>query len=96
MTFEQNVLKGLVRCGLDLDSISSKSPLGIAVSGGADSVALLLSLVALFDSEKLRVITPQGHQGEEHAHRHRDAGSQAVDAVGDVHGVHRSHDDKDA
>ena len=69
MTFEQNVLKGLVRCGLDLDSISSKSPLGIAVSGGADSVALLLSLVALFDSEKLRVITVN------HGIRHTDESS---------------------
>ena len=49
MTFEQNVLKGLVRSGLNPDSISSKSPLGIAVSGGADSVALLISLSAIFD-----------------------------------------------
>ena len=55
--FEKKVLVGLKSCGVELDSVSSKSPLGIAVSGGADSVSLLISLASIFDSSFLRVIT---------------------------------------
>ena len=55
--FEKKVLFGLKYCGIDTESISDNSPLGIAVSGGADSVSLLLSLSSLFSSRILRVIT---------------------------------------
>ena len=55
--FEKKVLSGLKSCGIDSDSISQKSPLGIAVSGGADSVSLLLSLSSIFEPSCLRVIS---------------------------------------
>ncbi|MBB5226365.1 tRNA lysidine(34) synthetase TilS [Treponema ruminis] len=55
--FEKKVLDGLKSCGIEAAAISEKSPLGIAVSGGADSISLLLSLASIFDSSFLRVIT---------------------------------------
>jgi tRNA(Ile)-lysidine synthase len=55
--FENKVLSGLKSCGIEIDSVSKNSPLGVAVSGGADSVSLLLSLASIFDSSCLRVIT---------------------------------------
>jgi len=51
--FEKKVLKGLSHCGCGSECHS----LGIAVSGGADSLSLLLSLSSIFGSEKIRVIT---------------------------------------
>ena len=46
--FEEQVLKGLQSCSINLKSLSSqKSCIGAAVSGGADSVSLLVSLCAL-------------------------------------------------
>lgn len=57
LSFENKVLAGLKSCGVDLNSVSVNSPLGIAVSGGADSVSLLISLASIFDSSCLRVIT---------------------------------------
>ncbi|MBQ4377974.1 MAG: tRNA lysidine(34) synthetase TilS [Treponema sp.] len=62
--FEKNVLKGLSLCGVSSTTLTDHSYapeghflLGAAVSGGADSVSLLLGLVSLFGSEKIRVIT---------------------------------------
>ena len=43
LSFEKKVLAGLKKCGIQPDSVSEKSPLGLAVSGGADSVSLLLA-----------------------------------------------------
>ena len=46
--FEEHVLKGLQSCTINLKFLSSqKSCIGAAVSGGADSVSLLVSLCAL-------------------------------------------------
>lgn len=45
--FEKKVLNGLNLCGInpeDSNQINQKNPLGVAVSGGADSVSLLVSL----------------------------------------------------
>ena len=72
LPFENKVLSGLASCGIEPDSVSKKSPLGAAVSGGADSVSLLLSLCAVFGSEKLRVITVE--------HGIRSAGESGGDA----------------
>ena len=58
--FEEQVLKGLQSCAINLKSLSSqKSCIGAAVSGGADSVSLLISLCALCKSFSipLKVIT---------------------------------------
>ena len=55
--FEKKVLSGLKSCGIDFASVSQKSPLGIAVSGGADSVSLLISLSSIFEPSCLRAIT---------------------------------------
>lgn len=55
--FEKKVLSGLAASGIDVSAVSEKSPLGLAVSGGADSVSLLVSLSSVFDSSFLRVIT---------------------------------------
>jgi len=41
--FESKVLSGLTECGVDIKS-QKKFSIGVAVSGGADSIALLLSL----------------------------------------------------
>ena len=57
LPFEKKVFSGLLSCGVDRDSVSEASPLGVAVSGGADSLSLLLSLAAIFPSSLLRVIT---------------------------------------
>ena len=57
LPFEKKVLEGLQKCGVSFDSVSEASPLGVAVSGGADSVSLLLSLYQIFGSEKLRAVT---------------------------------------
>ena len=58
--FEEEVLKGLACCGLNLNELAAKGGLlGAAVSGGADSVSLLLSLCTLCKAHSipLRVIT---------------------------------------
>ena len=55
--FEKSILIGLKSCGIEPSAVSASSPLGLAVSGGADSVSLLVSLASLFDSLCLRVIT---------------------------------------
>ena len=58
--FEKKVWNGLIECGLQLDSPAGKvigggQRIGVAVSGGADSVSLLLSLSQFFSP--LYVIT---------------------------------------
>lgn len=53
MNFEDKVLQGLKNCGVfrnRKNQLDSKIKLGIGISGGADSVSLLLSLVSLSDS----------------------------------------------
>ena len=55
--FEKKILNGLVLCNIPPESVSEISPLGLAVSGGADSVSLLVSVRSLFCPEKIRVIT---------------------------------------
>lgn len=57
LPFEKKVFSGLFECGISFEAVSVSSPLGIAVSGGADSVSLLLSLASIFDYSCLRVIT---------------------------------------
>lgn len=56
LPLEKKVLSLLADSGVSV-LVSEKSPLGIAVSGGADSVSLLLSLRSIFDSKLLRVVT---------------------------------------
>ncbi len=58
--FEEHVLKGLQSCGINLKEASaSGSMLGAAVSGGADSVSLLVALCNLCKSYSipLKIIT---------------------------------------
>ncbi len=58
--FEEEVLKGLDSCNLNLKELAAKGGLlGLAVSGGADSVSLLLSLCNICKpySIPLKVIT---------------------------------------
>lgn len=59
--FEKKVLRGLNLCGIETGKINQKNPLGAAVSGGADSVSLLVSLSKIlehFDKKNcLEVIT---------------------------------------
>ena len=58
--FEQQVLKGLQTCKINLNQVASDGgSLGVAVSGGADSVSLLVSLCNLCKpcSVPLKVIT---------------------------------------
>ena len=60
LEFEEQVLKGLQSCAINLKFLSSqKSCLGAAVSGGADSVSLLVSLCVLCKpfSIPIKVIT---------------------------------------
>lgn len=57
LPFEKSVLSGLEQCGIHFDSVSDVSPLGVAVSGGADSVSLLLSLTEIFGCKKIRAVT---------------------------------------
>ena len=58
-SFENKVKKGLERCGICIEELKrSCLPLGIAVSGGADSLSLLVSLARIFNkSIPLKVIT---------------------------------------
>lgn len=58
-SFENKVLTGLERCGFSFDRLErSRLPLGIAVSGGADSLSLLVSLARIFNKTiPLKVIT---------------------------------------
>ena len=59
-SFEDKVLNGLERCGISLKQLEhSKLPLGVAVSGGADSVSLFVSLAHIFNTKNipLKVIT---------------------------------------
>ena len=57
LPFENKILSGLKACGIDFGKVSASSPLGIAVSGGADSLSLLFALSSVFASSCLRVIT---------------------------------------
>lgn len=63
--FEKRVLDGLVRCGVAADTVCTARPLGVAVSGGADSVSLLRALTAIFGAEALRVVTIDHNLREE-------------------------------
>ena len=46
--FEKNVQQALHNCGINLSNVSSDNyAIGAAVSGGADSVSLLVSLCVL-------------------------------------------------
>lgn len=59
-SFEADVLKGLEKCSVNLSQLAaSEACLGAAVSGGADSVSLLVSLAQLCKKNKvpLKVIT---------------------------------------
>ena len=54
--FEEKVKKNLIECGIKFDgTLNNTQKIGVAVSGGADSVSLLLSLSSIFSS--LYVIT---------------------------------------
>lgn len=58
--FEEKVKKNLIECGVSLDGLikdrsGGLQKIGVAVSGGADSISLLLALSSLFSS--LYVIT---------------------------------------
>ena len=67
-SFEAQVLKGLKSCKIDLKEIAaSKGVLGAAVSGGADSVSLLISLSELCRLYKipLKIITVNHNIREE-------------------------------
>lgn len=55
--FEKKLLSGLKECGISLADISEVTPLGVAVSGGADSISLLLALSSFIPENCLRVIT---------------------------------------
>lgn len=58
--FENKVLNGLNDCGVDLSSLeNSNKSIGVAVSGGADSISLLFSLSNLLKNKniKIKVIT---------------------------------------
>ena len=49
--FNKKVLQGLRQCGLDLEKLSAeKASIGVAVSGGADSVSLLVALCSVLKS----------------------------------------------
>lgn len=59
-SFEQSVLKGLLECGVDFEALEHQGKaLGVAVSGGADSVSLLLSLCSIlkYTAIPIKVIT---------------------------------------
>ena len=66
--FEASVLKGLDACGIKLSAVAaSGGVIGAAVSGGADSVSLLVSLCVLCKScsVPLKVITVNHYIREE-------------------------------
>ncbi|MBD5426141.1 MAG: tRNA lysidine(34) synthetase TilS [Treponema sp.] len=65
--FEKRVLSGLARCGIAADVVCAERPLGVAVSGGADSVSLLRALLAAFGAARLRVITVDHNLREKEA-----------------------------
>ena len=65
--FERQVLGGLARCGIAVDAVCAERPLGVAVSGGADSVSLLRALLAAFGAARLRVITVDHNLREKEA-----------------------------
>ena len=46
------------------------------------------------DAQLGKLLPHNAHHREENRHRNGDAGGQAVQPVGDVHRVHRTHDDK--
>lgn len=48
--FEKKVFRGLNLCGIEIGKINQKNPLGAAVSGGADSVSLLVSLSKILET----------------------------------------------
>jgi len=54
MNFIDSVKNGFSRCNVDIENISK---IGVAVSGGADSVSLLISLVEIFGHEKVFALT---------------------------------------
>lgn len=60
--FIKKVVDGFSKCNVE---ISSCNRIGVAVSGGADSVSLLLSLVEIFGKEKIFVITVNHNIREE-------------------------------
>ena len=55
--FEEKICRELARDGIADDSVTPEHPLGVAVSGGADSVSLLCALHAIFGAERLSAIT---------------------------------------
>ena len=55
--FEKKLHEGLRRCGVALEAVGEKTPLGVAVSGGADSVSLLRALTMIVGAKDLRVLT---------------------------------------
>ena len=63
--FEEKISSGLVSAGLPPESVCLEHPLGLAVSGGADSISLLLALLSLFDAALIRVITVNHNIREE-------------------------------
>lgn len=55
--FVQNIRKSLVACGVDFCSLrKSKAPLGLGISGGADSVSLFLSLCEILKEESVPLV----------------------------------------
>lgn len=56
-SFEKKVLSAFTELNIDIKDLSENSPLGLAVSGGADSISLLISLNEIFSNRLLRVIT---------------------------------------
>lgn len=56
--FEKQVILGLEKCNFPIEKIlESNKPIGIAVSGGADSVSLLVSLCRILKNVPIKVIT---------------------------------------
>lgn len=53
-SFVKKVADGFAFCGVSIDSVNR---IGAGVSGGADSVAMLLSLVKIFGSDRVFVVT---------------------------------------
>ena len=54
--FEKNVLSGLKKCGVNPAELAAgQESLGVAVSGGADSVSLLVSLCSICKQYSVRL-----------------------------------------